>query len=141
MYEINPQSKPAAKDGISRPDRTLLASGIVNWNLTMLPHAWQPPTDLFETEEKYVIRVEIAGMRDGEFSVSVENNVLTVRGTRADTNERRAFYQMEIHFGEFSTDIELPVNVDVNQISANYDDGFLWVNIPKALPKHITIGD
>jgi HSP20 family protein len=141
MYEINPRSRPAAVDGISRVDPSMLASGIVNWNLTVMPRSWQPPTDLFETEERYVIRVEIAGMRDGEFSVSVENNLLTIHGTRADTNERRAFYQMEIHFGEFSSDIELPANVDVNQISASYDDGFLWVQLPKALPKHIKIGD
>ncbi len=141
MYDINPQSEPAAINSALRRDSPMLASGIVNWNLTVLPHAWQPPTDLFETEDKYVVRVEIAGMRDGEFSVSVDGNVLSIHGNRADTTEHRAFYQMEIHFGEFSTDMELPVNVAVNQINANYDDGFLWIYLPKTQPKHIPVAD
>ena len=124
-----------------RKEASLLASGIINWHLTMLPHAWRPPTDMFETEDRYVVRVEISGMKDGEFSVLVENNVLSITGSRAEASERRAYHQMEIHFGEFSTEVEVPGNVDVTQIKADYDDGFLWVVLPKAQPKRVTIGD
>ena len=127
--------------GASSRKGSMFASGIVNWHLTMLPHSYRPPTDLFETEDRYIVRVEIAGMKDGEFSVLVENNVLSITGTRAESNERRAYHQMEIHFGDFSTEIELPVNVDVSQIKADYEDGFLWVYLPKAQPKRVPIGD
>jgi HSP20 family protein len=106
-----------------------------------MPHLWRPPTDYFEVEDRFVVRVEIPGMKDGEFSVSVENNLLTIRGDRQDTGERRAFHQMEIHFGEFSSEVELPANVDANQIQAEYEDGFLWVFLPKAQPKQILVGD
>lgn len=124
-----------------RKEAPLLASGIINWHLTMLPRAWRPPTDVFETDDRYIVRVEISGMKDGEFSVVIENNILSITGSRAESNERRAYHQMEIHFGEFSTEVEVPANVDVNQIKADYDDGFLWVILPKAQPKRVTIGD
>ena len=94
-----------------------------------------------EVDDKYVIRVEIPGMRDGEFSVSVENNLLTISGVRTDSSERKAFHQMEIHFGEFATEVELPKDVEANQIKAEYEDGFLWVFLPKAQPKQIIVGD
>jgi HSP20 family protein len=141
MYEINPQSNPASTNGSMRNDPQLLAAGIVNWSLTVQPYAWSPPTDVIETEDKFVIRVEIAGMRDGDFSVTIDGSVLTIHGVRSDTNERRAYHQMEIHYGEFTTDVELPGNTDVNQVVASYDDGFLWVQLPKVLPRHIPIGD
>jgi HSP20 family protein len=115
-------------------------SGVVNWRMTILPTQWRPPTDVYETEEGYVVRVEIPGMRDGNFSVSVENNILTITGSRPDTSEKRAFHQMEIRFGEFSTELELPPNVNINQIQADYEDGFLKVFLPKAQPKQIHVG-
>jgi len=136
-------TRPARSDRTGRiPDHLpLLASGVINWRLTIMPHLWRPPTDFFEVEDRFVVRVEIPGMKDGEFSVSVENNLLTIRGDRQDTGERRAFHQMEIHFGEFSSEVELPANVDANQIQAEYEDGFLWVFLPKAQPKQILVGD
>jgi HSP20 family protein len=141
MSDHQSQSITGSIDGPSSSETRWLASGVVSWHMSVVQHAWRPPTDLIELDEKYVVRVEISGMRDGEFSVSVENNTLTISGTRADTNERRAFHQMEIHFGEFSTEIELPLNVNANLIQAEYEDGFLWVQLPKAQPKHITVGD
>ncbi len=140
MMEQNP-NLAEFRGSHQRKEASLLASGIVNWHLTMLPHAWRPPTDMFETEDRFVVRVEISGMKDGEFSVVVENNILSISGTRVEANERRAYHQMEIHFGDFSTEVEIPVNVDVTQIKADYEDGFLWVYLPKTQPKRVTIGD
>ena len=119
----------------------LSLAGVVNWRMTILPTQWRPPTDVYETEENYVVRVEIPGMRDGNFSVVVENNLLIIRGTRPDTPEKRAFHQMEIRFGDFSSEIELPPNVNVNQVQAEYEDGFLIIFLPKAQPKQIHVGD
>ena len=64
---------------------------------------WSPPTDLFESEEALVVRVEIAGMKEEDFEVALENNVLLIAGTRSDSPERRAYHQMEIRFGKFAT--------------------------------------
>jgi HSP20 family protein len=86
-----------------------------------------PPTDVFETADHLIARVEIAGMREEDFEVSMEDQVLIIRGLRPDVNERRAYHQMEIRFGKFEIMIDLPVSVDLDQATAEYKDGFLTV--------------
>jgi HSP20 family protein len=95
------------------------------------PSIWSPPTDMYETQESCVIKVEVAGMRDEDFEVAFENNVLMIRGYRPDLNERRAYYQMEIRFGKFEIAIELPAPVDIERAVAEYKDGFLTIILPK----------
>jgi HSP20 family protein len=114
-------------------------SGIVNWHMSPRPNVWRPPTDVYETEEKIIVRVEIAGMHGEQISVSFENGILSISGSRYEAPEKRAFHQMEIYFGEFFTEIEIPVVIDIENIDANYQDGFLRVNLPKASPKQIKI--
>ena len=99
------------------------------------PHrqgVWRPLTDVYENEEAIVVRVEIGGMREEEFTIYLEERHLLIEGNRTDTLERRAYYQMEIPYGEFSTEIELPVPVAVEGATANYRDGFLKIVLPKA---------
>jgi HSP20 family protein len=92
---------------------------------------WSPPTDVYETEEYYVIKVEIAGMRDEDFDVALANNMLMISGYRSDQNERRAYHQMEIRFGRFELAVEVPVTVDMEKATAEYKDGFLTIVLPK----------
>lgn len=100
---------------------------------------WSPPTDVYETEAEYVVRVEIAGMREDDFEVSFEDGFLLIRGVRSDFPERRAYHQMEIRFGKFSTTVALPGPVDLESSEAGYKDGFLMVVLPKAKPQKVTI--
>ncbi len=109
------------------------------WRLISRPHAWRPPTDVFETENTIVVRVEVAGMREADFTISLVERSLTVRGIRQDTSERRAYHQMEIAFGEFHTEVELPYQVIADKVEATYRDGFLRVVLPIAQPKHIKV--
>src|SRR5690349_14942828 len=74
---------------------------------------WSPPVDVYETEDAHVIRMEIAGMREDDFDVVLENNILFISGSRADLSERRAYHQMEIRFGKFSTAMDIPGFVNV----------------------------
>ncbi len=103
------------------------------------PHVWRPPTDVYETEDAVVVRVEVAGMQDADFSIILDGRYLSIRGVRPDAPERRAYHQMEIPFGEFSSEVELPVPVLVNEITAVYTNGFLRVALPKARPHKIEI--
>ena len=100
----------------------------VSWQVRS---TWSPPTDVYETEENCVIKLEIAGMRDEDFEVAFENNVLIIRGNRPDLNERRAYYQMEIRFGKFEIAVEIPVMVNIEKATAGYQDGFLVIVLPK----------
>ena len=92
---------------------------------------WNPPTDIYETEDHFVVRVEIAGMREEDFEVAVENNILLIRGVRPDLNERRAYHQMEIRFGKFEIAVEIPVAVNLDDATVEYKDGFLMILLPK----------
>ena len=98
---------------------------------------WRPPTDIFETDESFIIKVEIAGMRDDDIEVAVENNLLLISGNRSDMPEQRAYYhQMEIQSGKFEITAEIPVPVDVEQAGAVYKDGFLIITLPKLTTHH-----
>ncbi|RME91346.1 MAG: Hsp20/alpha crystallin family protein [Anaerolineae bacterium] len=104
-------------------------------------NVWSPPTDMYETEKAYIVRVEIAGMREEDFLVSVEGDYLVVSGVRQESPERRAYHQMEIRFGKFVTVIGIPGPVDVDQAQAEYENGFLVVTLPKAQPNRISVKD
>ena len=102
----------------------------VSWQVSS--GVWSPPTDFYETEKAFIVRVEIAGMRDEDFEVILENNTLFISGSRPDLPERRAYHQMEIRFGKFTTTVGLPRPVGIEEARAEYKDGFLTVTLPKA---------
>ena len=109
----------------------------LSWQVT--GGVWSPPTDVFETESDYVVAVEVAGMRESEFDVMYDNGTLLISGKRPDATERRAYYQMEIHFGQFSTAAALPGPVDLDRAAAEYKDGFLVVKLPKLKSSNVKI--
>jgi len=109
------------------------------WRIISRPNAWRPPTDVYETDNSMIIRVEVAGMREADFTISLVDRTLTIRGIRQDTSEHRAYHQMEIAFGEFHTEVELPYQVISDKVEATYRDGFLRITLPIAQPKHIKV--
>jgi HSP20 family protein len=110
-------------------------------NMQNKNYNWHPPTDVYETLTELVIKVEIAGMEESNFDITIDKNILVIRGNRIDkTNpEKKAYHQVEIGFGEFTTQIEINIPLDHENSSAQYDNGFLTIKIPKALPKQIKI--
>lgn len=114
-------------------------AGPFEWRLSVRTPVWRPATDVYETEDTVVVRVEVAGMREEDFSIELEGRYLTIRGSRPDQAERRAYHQMEIRFGEFSTQVELPVAVESEQVQAIYGNGFLRVTLPKTRSQQIEI--
>jgi HSP20 family protein len=108
-------------------------SGIraIGWDVSLHSLAWNPPTDVYETDASFIVRVEVAGMRQSDFTIDVENNFLVISGVRMESPERRTYHQMEIRFGEFSSSVEVPAGVDVSKAEADYEDGFLNVFLPK----------
>ena len=109
------------------------------WRILNRPHIWRPPTDVYETEEGIFIRVEIAGMRETDFTLFVDDHRVQINGIRSDIPERRAYQQMEILYGEFSVEIELPVPVMVEKVEAVYREGFLKISLPKVHPQKVKI--
>jgi HSP20 family protein len=114
---------------------------IFGWRMLKRSHLWRPPTDVVETETSYEVVVEIAGMRGADFSITYNQKVLSIHGTRTDTKSKKAYHQMEIAYGEFVSEVELSGPVDAPQIEATYNDGFLRVVLPKSKPSHVPISD
>ncbi|HRQ24777.1 MAG TPA: Hsp20/alpha crystallin family protein [Anaerolineales bacterium] len=109
----------------------------VSWRVRS--HGWSPPTDVYETADAYVARVEVAGMREEDFEVAFEKDHLIISGLRSDLAERRAYHQMEIQFGKFTAVVGVPVPVDVENARAEYKDGFLTVTLPKSKPSQVKV--
>ena len=124
-------------DSVSLVDRRRDLVHSISW--TVRSSAWSPPTDVYETEDAFVVRVEVAGMREEDFEIALEDGVLKISGTRPDVPERRAYHQMEIRFGKFSTAVGLPGPVNVEKSQAEYEDGFLTIILPKAKPNFIQV--
>lgn len=135
------QAAPPRYPKYTHDESPVYFTGMVDWKLSVRPHSWRPPTDIYEAENRYIVRVEIAGMKESEFAVTVAGNTITIRGVRSDTPERRAYHQMEIHFGEFSIEIEFPSRIDLGGVEADYEDGFLLVSLPISQPQQIQIED
>ena len=64
----------------------------IHWQVRS--NVWSPPTDIYETEDRYVVRVEIAGMNEDDLDVIIEDNLLKISGNRPDSAERRAYHQL-----------------------------------------------
>jgi HSP20 family protein len=124
-----------------RSIETQLTDTPFTWRMSLRTPSWRPPADMYELENALVVRVEIAGMRENDFSIQLNGRLLSVRGTRQDVTERKAYHQMEIRFGEFSIELELPFHIETDRIQATYNNGFLKIVLPKALPRHISVSE
>ena len=140
MDELSLKTDPSRPAWSFAEERSFTSPDGVYWRIAMRPHTWRPPTDMYETEEAIIVRVEIAGIREQDISIALEDRILTIHGIRPDTSERRAFHQMEIPYGEFNTEVELPAPVLSEGVEATYRDGFLQINLPKAHAQHIRVG-
>lgn len=118
-------------------DKRREVSRTVGWQVTS--SVWSPPTDVYETEAEYVVRAEVAGIEETDLEITLESGILTISGSRPDVPERRAYHQMEIHFGKFSTAIGVPGPIDLDHSTAEYKDGFLIVRMPKAKATDVKI--
>lgn len=100
---------------------------------------WRPPTDVYETDTSVIIKVEIAGMEEHDFSISLDAKRLVISGVRHDPGAKLAYQQMEILYGHFETEVHLARAVDDEGIEAVYQGGFLRVSLPKAKPRQVPI--
>ncbi len=112
-----------------------------DWVLWSQTPAWQPPTDVYETDETVVVRVEIAGMKESDFKISVQDRTLIITGQRFDPSPKVAYHQLEIRYGEFRSEVYLHWIVSEADISATYHDGYLEITLPKARARRVPVID
>jgi len=98
------------------------------------PTVWQPRVDIEESEDAYVVRAELPGMKLGDIKITVEDNQLTIRGEKRREEEKKGttYHRVERVYGAFERSFTLGHLVDSDRIEALYRDGVLQVRIPKA---------
>lgn len=94
---------------------------------------WQQTADIEETANEYIIRVDLPGMRKDDIHVSLDNNVLTIRGQRqrVGSENQQDYRVLERYYGNFYRSFLLPSTVDENSIDAAYKDGVLTLTVTK----------
>jgi HSP20 family protein len=105
---------------------------------------WMPALDVFEKEDRFVVKAELPGMKEDDIDVSVVGDTLSIKGekkTETEINEED-YYRCECSYGSFYRSIPIPSNVDANKIEASFEDGVLEVALPKSAkvkPKKIAV--
>jgi len=96
--------------------------------------SWMPPVDVLEEADAIRIVAEVPGVKPSDVKISVENNVLTIQGTKEQVAEERTerVHRYERTYGTFERSFTLPATVDANNIQASYEHGVLTVTLPKA---------
>lgn len=94
---------------------------------------WAPRTEMFERDDKMVVRVELPGTDKQDVRVSVMSDALVIEGDRRQNEEQQArgFYRSEWSYGHFHREIPLPESVDAKQVRAKFDNGVLEIEMPK----------
>ncbi len=103
------------------------------------PAPWRPPTDVYETSDLVVIKVEVAGMSPEDFELSFSDRILQIRGVRIDKQHKLSYHCLEIQYGEFLSEVYLPASYAHDQIEAQYENGFLTITLPKVSPQSYNI--
>ena len=114
-------------------------TGYSQWSLKTNIPSWRPPTDIYEIENSIVIIMEIAGMHVDDFSIEVSGRILSIKGIRPHVVDKRAYHQVEIPYGDFKTEFEIPAHFNLDTIDAVYNNGFLEVTIRKSHPRQVQI--
>jgi HSP20 family protein len=120
------------------------ALGTMAWSRGENLRTWFPATDVSETPEHLILRLEVPGLSRDRIKISVENNVLTVRGEKQEetTVENENFFRTERSYGTFERSFSLPPHVDTEHVDAALENGVLTVKLPRrqeARPKEIEI--
>jgi HSP20 family protein len=105
---------------------------------------FRPPTNVYETEGAVVVTVEVAGLEEEAFSVTLANTerLLTVSGKRhlPSVESRVTYHQLEIQQGGFVSQVYLPAALaDADSATATYADGFLVITLPKISPRQVPV--
>ena len=118
---------------------------------TRLPTLWErePNTlslalDVMENPENYVVKASVPGVKPEEIEITIDNNMLTIKGETKEETEREEgnYHLRERRSGSFYRSVALPANVKADQIEAVNENGVLTLTLPKAeetKPKKIEV--
>jgi HSP20 family protein len=103
---------------------------------------WAPVVDIIETEDGFLLKVELPGVTKDDVSISIDNRVLTVKGEKRNNDKESKFHRNECRYGSFVRNFTLPQDVDVDEVEAIFKNGILALTLKKmeqAKPKQIEV--
>jgi len=105
---------------------------------------WTPAVDISENDDCVLVQAEVPGMDPEQIDVSLEGNVLTIRGEKKEQRQDKGenFHRVERQYGMFMRSIQLPSDVVADKVTASFKNGVLEVRLPKseeAKPKRVAI--
>ncbi len=110
--------------------------------------AWPIPLDMVQDGENVVVHASLPGVNPSDLDVTIEEDVLTIRGKTGDATEERQgnYLVQERHTGSFSRSLRLPQTLDLEKATSKYDQGVLSISFPKmearkARRLSISVGD
>lgn len=95
--------------------------------------AWMPNVDIYENKDQIVLEAELPGMNREDFDLSIENNIITLRGERRfeKKDDGDNYHRVERAYGTFTRSFTLPQTVSSEGATAEYKNGVLRVTLPK----------
>jgi HSP20 family protein len=114
------------------------------WRLPVEERGRMPAVDVFEKDDKFVVKAEFPGVKEEDIDVSVVGDTLNIKGEKKTESEVKEedYYRSERTYGSFYRSIPLPSTVDADKIEASFEDGVLEVTLPKSAeikPKKIVV--
>ena len=93
-----------------------------------------PVVDVVEHKDEYIVRLELPGVNKNDVKITVQNDVLTIRGEKRQGKESKDqnYQRLERAYGSFQRSFTLPSSVHSDKIDASYSDGILSIVLPKA---------
>lgn len=106
--------------------------------------SWVPSVDIAENDNEYLVKVDLPGVTKDDVKITLESNVLTIRGEKKQEKETKKenFHRVERSYGSFQRSFTLPTTVKSEKIDASFKDGVLTIVLPKmeeAKPKEIEV--
>ena len=98
-----------------------------------MPEAvWMPDVEVFQRDNRLIVRADLPGLKKDDVKVHVEENTLIIEGERKEESEvkREGFYRSERSYGSFYRGLPLPEGVKADQVDAVFKDGVLEVAMP-----------
>lgn len=105
---------------------------------------WAPTVDITESVEEYLIKAELPEIKKEDVKITVQDGVLTIQGERQQEKEEKGkkLHRIERSYGRFVRSFEVPDDADESKIQANFDNGMLYLHVPKSAtvkPKAIEV--
>lgn len=119
-------------DDSSAPDDTAAAPAEESWD-DEEPMPGQLAVDVYETQEKLIVKARTAGVNKSDLDVSISDGILTISGTLSsgDDTEATQWHMQECYWGEFSRTLALPTPVKEDEVEAVLKDGVLTISFTK----------